>query len=105
MFQSRIYVPNIFILTKKDDDYSYLFCGSGDSNFFIPLFYNMEDIDRTFTGQAEMDINVKKIPVAKAELFLYYPIKPAIFTTLDRRGQNGVEYYGKKYLNHFLLSL
>ena len=100
MFQSRIYMPNLFILTEKNDNYSYLFCGFACFNF-IPLFYNIEDIGRTFTDKAGMDI--KKISGGKAELFLYGPIKPVIFTTLDRRDQNGVKYYGKKYFNHYLM--
>ena len=94
-------MPNLFVLTEKNDNYSYLVC-QGDGLEFIPLFYDIDDIHRTIKA---MDItNVKKISADKAELFLYCPYKPIIFTALDRRGLNGVEYYGKKYLEHVLLS-
>ena len=98
-------MPNIFVLTEKNDNYSYLVCYIDDSKF-IPLFYDINDINRTFAYEtiALTDAaDIKKISVSKAELFLYCPAKPVIFTTLDRRGLNGVEYYGKKYLDHFLI--
>ena len=93
-------MPNIFVLTKKDDNYSYLFC-QGDGLEFIPLFYDIDDIHITIKA---MDItNINKISVDKAELFLHSLYKPIVFTVLDRRGLNDIQYYGKKYLDHVLL--
>ena len=106
MFLSKIYMPNIFVLTKEDDNYSYLFCHIADYKF-IPLFYDIDDINKTFTATIIADMctnNIKKISTDKAELFSYGHIKPVILTTLDRRGQGNIEYYGKKYLNHFLIA-
>ena len=106
MFSSRIYMPNIFVLTDKDDSCSYLFCNI-EGFKFIPLFYNIDDIDRVFADRtiARMGAtNTKEIPASKAELFSYGPAKPVIFTTLDRRGVNEAQYYGKKYLDHILLT-
>ena len=103
-FESRAYAENIFILTQKGDGYKYVFFNDGDISFF-PLFYNVVDWNRFIQDMSISEVvDIKKIPVEKAELFLYCPAKPVIFTTVDRRGQKDVKYYGKKYFNHVLLS-
>ena len=103
-FKSKPYSENIFILTQKGDGYKYIFFNDGIRSF-IPLFYNAVDWNRFIQNINTMDIDIKKIPVDKAELFLYCPYEPVIFTMLDRRGLNDVKYYGKKYLDHFLLEV
>ena len=82
-FKSRPYSENIFILTQKGDGYQYVFFNDGESDF-VPLFYNTVDWSRFIQDMNISDIDIKKIPVEKAELFLYYPAKPVIFTTTDR---------------------
>ncbi len=102
-FLSRLYSKDIFILSSasmRSNDYFYI-------NEQIPCFYEevlAETYIESIKFSAGISLTFLKIDLAKISLLRRLPIKPVVYTAIDRRGLKEVKYYGDKEFIHILVN-
>ena len=106
-FLSRLYCEDIFILSSDsevsegNDDYFYI-------NGQIPSFYE-EALAETYIKRLKINAGIpltfSKIELAKISLLRHLPIKPVVYTTIDRRGLKEIKYYTDKDFKHILVDI
>ena len=106
-FLSRLYCDDIFILSSDPEDYE-----GGDDYFYIngqiPCFYEkalVETYIKRLKINAGIPLTFSKIELAKISLLRHLPIKPVVYTAIDRRGLKEIKYYTDKDFKHILVDI
>lgn len=103
LFLSKIYCEDIFILSSDVNvkDYFYI-------NGQIPCFYE-EALSEAYIKSIKINLNILlralRINVSKMGVLRSFPIKPVIYTAIDRRGLKEIKYYTDKDFKHILIDI
>lgn len=100
-YESMIYNPRLFVLTKNKSDIVIV------NDEYIPIFYEKhlaeEYINNISEKVGDSQITAELITIDKIKLLKIADKNPIIYTVLDRRGIKTMTYYSKFYIQHFLL--
>ena len=103
LFLSKLYCEDIFILSSDANvkDYFYI-------NGQIPCFYE-EALSEAYIKSIRINLNILlralRINVSKMSVLRSFPIKPVVYTAIDRRGLKEIKYYTDKDFKHILIDI